>query len=117
MTYNATGPPQGLSINASTGLITGTIGLGAANAGSYSPTILVSDGTSSAREFLNWTVSSPITLTPIQSQTSNEGAAVSLQIHATDSTSGSTLTFSAAGLPRGLSINSSTGLISGTEGQ
>ncbi len=42
------------------------------------------------------------------------GTAASLQIHATDSASGQTLTYSATGLPAGLSINSSTGLISGT---
>ncbi|WP_225851360.1 putative Ig domain-containing protein, partial [Streptomyces sp. HPF1205] len=40
--------------------------------------------------------------------------ATSLQISATDSASGQTLTYSATGLPTGLSINSSTGLISGT---
>ena len=37
-----------------------------------------------------------------------------MQIHATDSASGQTLTYSATGLPAGLSINSSTGLITGT---
>jgi hypothetical protein len=42
------------------------------------------------------------------------GTAVSLQIHATDSASGQTLTYSATGLPAGLSISSSSGLISGT---
>ena len=47
-------------------------------------------------------------------QTGTVGTAVSLQIHATDSASGQTLTYSATGLPAGLSINSSTGLISGT---
>jgi hypothetical protein len=35
-------------------------------------------------------------------------------MHATDSASGQTLTYSATGLPAGLSINSSSGLISGT---
>ena len=48
------------------------------------------------------------------SQTSTVGTAASVQIGATDSASGQTLTYSAAGLPAGLSINSSTGLISGT---
>jgi hypothetical protein len=48
------------------------------------------------------------------SQTSTVGTAASLQIGATDSASGQTLTYSATGLPSGLSINSSTGLISGT---
>jgi Malectin domain/Ricin-type beta-trefoil lectin domain/Putative Ig domain len=48
------------------------------------------------------------------SQTSTVGTAASVQIGATDSASGQTLTYSAAGLPAGLSINASTGLISGT---
>ncbi|WP_329579136.1 putative Ig domain-containing protein [Kitasatospora sp. NBC_01250] len=48
------------------------------------------------------------------SQSSTVGTAASLQISATDSGSGQTLTYSATGLPAGLSINSSTGLISGT---
>jgi hypothetical protein len=48
------------------------------------------------------------------SQTSTVGTASSLQMSASDSASGQTLTYSATGLPAGLSINSSTGLISGT---
>ncbi|EWM10147.1 acid phosphatase [Kutzneria sp. 744] len=47
-------------------------------------------------------------------QTGTVGTATSLQMHATDSGSGQTLTYSASGLPAGLSIDSSTGLISGT---
>jgi putative Ig domain-containing protein len=47
-------------------------------------------------------------------QSGTVGTAVSLQITATDSASGQTLTYSATGLPAGLSINSSSGLISGT---
>jgi hypothetical protein len=46
-------------------------------------------------------------------QAGTTGTAVSLQITATDSASGQTLTYSATGLPAGLSISSS-GLISGT---
>ncbi len=47
------------------------------------------------------------------SQTGTVGVAKSLQITASDS-GGLALTYSATGLPTGLSINSSTGLISGT---
>jgi hypothetical protein len=47
------------------------------------------------------------------SQSSTVGKAVSLQIQASDS-GGAALTYSATGLPAGLSINSSSGLISGT---
>ncbi|HEY7147325.1 MAG TPA: putative Ig domain-containing protein [Streptosporangiaceae bacterium] len=55
-----------------------------------------------------------VTVTNPGNQTGTVGTAVSLQIHATDSATGQTLTYSATGLPTGLSINSSTGLISGT---
>jgi Zn-dependent metalloprotease len=47
-------------------------------------------------------------------QTGTVGTAASLQMTGTDSQSGQTLTWSATGLPAGLSINSSTGLITGT---
>jgi hypothetical protein len=55
-----------------------------------------------------------VTVTNPGNQTGTAGTAVSLQIHASDSASGQTLTYSATGLPPGLSINSSSGLISGT---
>jgi hypothetical protein len=55
-----------------------------------------------------------ITATNPGSQTSTVGTAVRLQIQASDSASGQTLTYSATGLPAGVSINSATGLISGT---
>ena len=55
-----------------------------------------------------------VTVTNPGSQTGTTAAAASVQIHATDSGSGQTLTYSASGLPAGLSISSSTGLISGT---
>jgi Putative Ig domain len=54
-----------------------------------------------------------VTVTNPGSQTGTVGTAVSLQIHATDSASGQTLTYSATGLPTGLSISTS-GLITGT---
>jgi hypothetical protein len=55
-----------------------------------------------------------VTVTNPGSQSWTTGTAASLQIHATDSASGQTLTYTATGLPAGLSINASTGLISGT---
>jgi Zn-dependent metalloprotease len=47
-------------------------------------------------------------------RTGTVGTATSLQMTATDSQAGQTLTWSATGLPAGLSINASSGLISGT---
>jgi Putative Ig domain len=58
--------------------------------------------------------SNTVTVTNPGNQTSTVGTAASLQITATDSASGQTLTYSATGLPAGLSINSTTGLITGT---
>ena len=55
-----------------------------------------------------------VTETNPGSQTGTVGTAASLQVSASDSAAGQTLTDSATGLPAGLSINSSTGLISGT---
>jgi putative Ig domain-containing protein len=55
-----------------------------------------------------------VTVTNPGNQSGTVGTAVSLQMHATDSASGQTFTWSATGLPTGLSINSSSGLISGT---
>ncbi len=55
-----------------------------------------------------------VSVTHPGSQTASLGPPVSLQISASDSDSGQTLTYSASGLPGGLSINPSTGLISGT---
>ncbi|MFD5637952.1 putative Ig domain-containing protein [Streptomyces sp. NPDC127077] len=54
-----------------------------------------------------------VTVTNPGSQSTATGGSVSLQMAASDS-AGASLTYSATGLPTGLSINSSTGLISGT---
>jgi hypothetical protein len=115
LTYSATGLPAGLSINSSTGLISGT----PTTSGSYSVTVTVKDTTgATGSASFTWTVNSAtgntVTVTNPGSQTGTVGTAASLQIKATDSASGQTLTYSATGLPAGLSINSSTGLITGT---
>jgi len=114
LTYSASGLPPGLSISSS-GLISGTPGSG----GSFTTTVTATDttGASGTTSFL-WTISggtgNTVTVTNPGSQSGAAGTAISgLQVHATDSASGQTLTYSATGLPPGLSISSS-GLISGT---
>ncbi|MFF8596112.1 putative Ig domain-containing protein [Streptomyces sp. NPDC015220] len=54
-----------------------------------------------------------VTVTNPGNQSTATGGSVSLQISASDS-AGAALTYSASGLPTGLSVNSSTGLITGT---
>ena len=117
LTYSANGLPAGLSINSSTGQISGT----PTTAGSYTSVVTATDTTGEAAEAaFNWNVSGStgsgdtVTVTNPGNRTGTVGTAASLQISATDSASGQTLTYSASGLPAGLSISSSTGLISGT---
>ncbi len=59
------------------------------------------------------TTTDPVTVTSPGSHLSYIGTTASVQVHATDSTPHETLSYSAYGLPTGLSISSS-GLISGT---
>jgi len=60
------------------------------------------------------TAGNTVTVTSPGNQTGTVGTPVSVQVNASDSASGQTLTYSATGLPAGLSISPSTGLISGT---
>jgi len=53
LTYSATGLPAGLSINATTGMISGTV---TAAAGSYPVTVTVSNGSLSSSQTFTWTV-------------------------------------------------------------
>jgi lysophospholipase L1-like esterase/fibronectin type 3 domain-containing protein len=105
--YNATGLPSGLAINSSTGLISGTptasgtstITLGATNA----------SGTGNASLTLTVSVAKPV-ITSATTASGTAGSVFSYQITATNSPT----SFSATGLPSGLSINTSTGAITGT---
>jgi large repetitive protein len=105
--------PYGLSIN-STGQITGTIGDGVD--GTFHVTVTATDtvtGASTSQEF-TWTVSLPtVTVSDPGNQTNVICDAVDVTFTSSDS-DGYPLTFSASGLPAGLSINSSTGAITGT---
>ena len=106
--------PAGLSINPTTGLITGTLAYD--EAGSYSVHIAATDGDLSDAASFSWTIANtnraPTVAAP-GNQSDAEGDTVSLQLSASDP-DGQTPTWSASGLPAGLSINTTTGLIFGT---
>ena len=112
LTFSATGLPPGLTLTPSTGRITGT----PTTVGTYNVTATVSDGSLSASRSFTWTIR-PANVAPVLTnpgnRTSNVNQATSLQLVATD-TAGQTLTFSATGLPAGLTLTPSTGLIAGT---
>ena len=117
LVYTATGLPDGLTINPTTGLVTGTIAQTAATGSPYSVDLTVTDqrgGTDAIT--IDWTVDpvnvAPV-LDPIGDQTSGVGQTVSLTVTATDDDN-DTLLYSATGLPAGWTIDPTTGEISGT---
>jgi hypothetical protein len=110
-TFEATGLPTGLSIDPQTGVISGTIDARAA--GTYAVTVTVTDAAVVGRTGFTWTVgdATPPALTGPGNQANKEGDAVSVQVAAVDADAGG---FKATGLPTGLNIDPTTGVISGT---
>jgi GH25 family lysozyme M1 (1,4-beta-N-acetylmuramidase) len=109
--YSATGLPTGLSISA-TGVITGK----PSAIGQYSVTVTPPAGAAPASMSFPWDVHGTVTVSNPASRSSAQGAAVSLAITASgpDQTVGFAPSFSATGLPPGLSISSPSGLITGS---
>ena len=119
LSFSASGLPAGLSINPSTGVISGTITDGQAVSSPYSVTVTATETSGSTplsgSASFTWTVTHmnhPPSITSPGSQTSSENSNPSLQMAASDP-EGNPFTWSASGLPTGLSINTS-GLISGS---
>ena len=115
LSFTATGLPTGLSLNSTTRTISGTL----QTAGTYNVTATVSDGTQTASRSFTWTVTpaTPSNLPPTLNQPANQsgtvGSSATLVLTASDPEN-ATLTFTATGLPAGLSLNSATRTISGT---
>ena len=103
--------PAGLSINASTGVISGT----PASAGTWSFTVRVADTTSAATKALSMVVN-PAALTVVTSALANgkAGTPYSQTLGASGGNGSYNWSLSAGSLPAGLSVNASTGVISGT---
>jgi len=105
--FNATPLPAGLSINTATGLVSGTpissgtttVTLSATNAG----------GTGTKTLALTINPATPIITSPA-STVGKQGSAFLYQITATNGPT----SYNATGLPTGLTVNTATGLISGT---
>jgi hypothetical protein len=113
-TYTFVNPaPAGLSISA-TGLITGVVGGSAQTYGNVSVRITDVAGVSATSATFNWTVNAALTLTNPGNQTARGGVADTLGVAALVGGGTSPFTYSATGLPVWLTINTSTGLISGT---
>jgi len=104
--FNATSLPSGLSVNTSTGVISGTPTATSTNSVALSASNVTGTGTAT----LALTVNAVPVITSSNTFTRTVGESVSYTITATSSPT----SFNATGLPSGLSVDTSTGLISGT---
>ena len=110
LTFSATGLPAGLSIDPATGTISGT----PSTPGTSTVTVTASDGNGgSGFTTFGFTVVGPVAITDPGPQAGYLGQPVATQLQATDAVNGRKLTYSATGLPAGLTIGSATGAISG----
>jgi len=123
LVYSLTTAPSWLSINSATGLITGTAPQVNADT-QYNVVVSVSDGKGSVSQSYVLTVKNvvvpPVNNLPVITSTPvtqvNEGQNYVYDVNANDA-DGDTLTYSLTTAPSWLSINSATGLITGTAPQ
>jgi serine protease len=113
VSWSASGLPAGLGIT-STGATSAAITGIPTTGGTSSVTVTAVDtsGGSGSTSFA-WRINA-VTVTNPGNQTTNSNTAVSLAMHATDTSPSPSLLWAATGLPPGLSINASNGVISGT---
>ncbi|MDI2127245.1 putative Ig domain-containing protein [Yinghuangia seranimata] len=114
-TCTASGLPAGLSVSPGC-LVSGT----PTTAGTSTVMVTATNSAGSASSSFTWTIGQggpgggQVSVVNPGNQSSRFNQKVSLKISATPSQSGATLTYAASGLPFGLSLNSSTGQITGT---
>ena len=109
--YSATGLPSGVSINASSGLISGT----PTASGAFNGTLALVSGSVTNNYTYTLSIAAPVAA-PVTTGPSTLSGTVNVAIANTPivATSGTAITsYNASGLPPGLSVDAATGIISG----
>ena len=120
LTFSASGLPPGLSINSETGVISGTT----RSRGFYQVSVTVTDGSLTVGGNFTWSIVETLppsangpNRAPLMDQPESQKTPIDWNVAVAFPASdpeGGALTFTATGLPPGLSINSSSGLVNGT---
>ena len=113
LSFSATGLPPGLSINAASGIISGTITDGDSLTGSYNVAVTVNDGTITRTGQITWAISNAISISAPAEVDNTDGDTVNLPPIVATTTANRPVTLSVTGLPPGLLFDPATGIVSG----
>lgn len=106
--FEATGLPAGLTLNRTTGAITGTV----TTAGTYTVEVTVTDSNAgTATGTYGHVVTGPLALHALADRTVTLGSAFTVTAAAQGGSGG--YTYSASGLPAGVTVDAGTGVVSG----
>jgi hypothetical protein len=105
--------PTGLSLNTSTGVISGTVSAAAVTE-TFTVKVVDSDGVSSNTQSLTITINGPPSVATTSLPGATKTGTYSQTLAATGGTSPYTWSMPSGTLPTGLTLNASTGVISGT---
>jgi regulation of enolase protein 1 (concanavalin A-like superfamily) len=108
--YNATGLPAGLNVNTANGVISGT----PTASGTFTVTLSATNAGGTGTKQLSLVINPVSSGIPVINNTSLAGTNVGTSYSVTISASNSPTSFNATGLPAGLAVNTSSGVISGT---
>ena len=109
--YNATGLPSGLVVDTSTGLISGAPAAGTAAGSPYTVTISATNATATGNAILTINLSQ---FAPVITSAAAASGQTGVPFSYTITASNAPTLFGFSNVPPGLSINTSTGVISGT---